>query len=110
MSSTIDSITGFSKVSVTDAMPPGLRAAEPAKITSIISLPRSDLLDRSPSTHLIASTTLDLPQPFGPTIPVIGSSKVKVVRSAKLLKPATVSLDSRSPAVRSISAGRACTP
>src|SRR5688572_11801723 len=33
------------------------------------------------------STILDLPQPFGPTIPVILSSKLTIVLSAKLLKP-----------------------
>ncbi len=65
-------ITGFSNTSATDAMPAGLRAADPAKMTSIISLPRRLLLDRSPSTHLIASTTLLLPQPLGPTMPVMG--------------------------------------
>src|SRR5262245_22698343 len=76
-------------------MPDGLRAAEPAKITSIISVPRRLLLERSPSTHLIASTTLDLPQPLGPTIPVTAWSKVNSVGSAKLLKPLSVSLHRR---------------
>ena len=79
--------TGFSKERVTAARPSGLRPADPAKMTSVISLPRSDLLDRSPSTHLIASTTLDLPHPLGPTMAVTGSSKVNSVRSAKDLKP-----------------------
>jgi hypothetical protein len=35
----------------------------------------------------MASTTLDLPQPFGPTTPVTPSSKEKTTRSAKDLKP-----------------------
>ena len=36
-------------------------------MTSVISLPRSDLALCEPSTHLMASTTFDLPEPFGPT-------------------------------------------
>ena len=40
------------------AIPIGFRPADPAKITSSISVPRSALLDRSPSTHFTASTTL----------------------------------------------------
>src|SRR5215471_3085658 len=86
---------GFSKLSVTDAMPDGFRPAEPAKMTSIISLPRRLLLDRSPSTHLIASTMFDLPHPLGPTTPVIASSKVNSVRSANDLNPHRVSLARR---------------
>ena len=73
----------------------GLREAEPAKMTSIISLPRRLLLERSPRTHLMASTTLDLPQPLGPTTPVTSSSKENSVRSAKDLKPLSVSLARR---------------
>jgi len=34
-----------------------------------------------------ASTMLDLPHPLGPTTPVIGSSKVRMVRSMNDLKP-----------------------
>ena len=67
------------------------RADEPLKITSSIASPRRLLADCSPSTHLNASTTLDLPQPLGPTIPVIGESKTNSVRSAKLLKPCRIS-------------------
>src|ERR1051326_1100990 len=33
------------------------------------------------------STILDLPQPLGPTMPVMFSSKLTMVLSAKLLKP-----------------------
>ena len=86
---------GLSNPSVTEAMPEGDRPAAPAKMTSIISLPRSDLLERSPSTHLMASTTLDLPHPLGPTTPVMSSSKVNSVRSANDLKPLRMSLDKR---------------
>ncbi len=86
-------------------MPAGLRTAEPAKMTSIISLPRRDLEDRSPSTHLIASTTLDLPQPLGPTMSVMGSENEKVVLSAKLLNPASVNDARRRPAARGKTTG-----
>src|SRR4029077_6975891 len=65
----------------------GLRLSVPLKITSAISPPRSDLADCSPKTHLIASSRLDLPQPFGPTIAVTPSWKLKNVLSAKDLKP-----------------------
>src|SRR5881227_80727 len=86
---------GFSKTSVTSAKPAGLRFPEPLKITSIIASPRRDLADCSLSTHLKPSTTLLLPQPLGPTIPVIGESKTNSVRSAKLLKPCRISFFSR---------------
>ena len=89
------SSTGLSNVSVTVAIPAGLRDALPAKITSSIAPPRRLFALRSPSTHLIASTTLDLPQPLGPTMPVIGASKRNSVWSAKLLKPLTVNLARR---------------
>src|SRR6476660_6583368 len=42
----------------------------------------------SPRTHVIASTTLLLPQPFGPTMAVTPVSKASSDRSGKLLKPA----------------------
>src|SRR5476649_2116737 len=57
----------LSNRSVTSAKLSGLRPPEPLKITSSISPPRNDLADCSPNTHLKASTTLDLPQPLGPT-------------------------------------------
>ena len=53
-------------VSVTSARPSGGRSAVPAKMTSSILPPRSALAPCSPSTQAIASTTLDLPDPFGP--------------------------------------------
>ena len=93
--STVRSSTGLSKVSVTLAQPRGLRVALPAKMTSIIAEPRRLLALRSPSTHLMASTTLLLPQPLGPTMPMTGASKVNSVVSAKLLKPLRVSLARR---------------
>jgi hypothetical protein len=77
----------LSKVSVTSAMPIGGRFSEPAKMTSSMPLPRSLRADCSPITHLMASTTFDFPQPFGPTTQVMPASKLKTVRSTKDLKP-----------------------
>src|SRR6185436_4057181 len=56
-------------------------------MTSSISSPRTDLYDCVPRTHLMASTTLDLPQPLGPTTPVTPVVKSNCVRLAKDLKP-----------------------
>jgi hypothetical protein len=42
----------------------------------------------------MASTTFDLPQPFGPTIAVTPSLKLMVILSQKLLKPLISSLSS----------------
>ena len=75
-------------VSVTSAMPSGLRSRVPAKITSCMWVPRSDLALCSPSTQLTPSRMFDLPHPFGPTttaMPV--PATVNSVRSQKLLKP-----------------------
>src|SRR3989344_3244034 len=47
---------------------------EPLNNKSLVPLPRKDFMDCSPSTNRIASTTFDLPDPFGPTIAVIGAS------------------------------------
>jgi hypothetical protein len=80
----------LSMVSVTSARPNGARPAVPAKMTSSILPPRSALAPCSPSTHAIASTTLDLPEPFGPTTHVIPGSNRSVVADAKDLKPFTV--------------------
>ena len=52
--------------SFTSAIPSWGRAGLPAKITSVIWFPRRVRGPCSPSTHEIASTTLDLPDPFGP--------------------------------------------
>src|SRR5688572_8504570 len=48
---------------------------------------RSALVFCSPSTHRMESTTFDFPHPLGPTIPVIPSSKLITILSAKLLNP-----------------------
>src|SRR5436190_21244076 len=74
----------------TSAIPRGLRPSVPVKMTSAISPPRSALADCSPSTQRMASETLDLPQPFGPTMAVTPGWKLRDVLSAKDLKPRTV--------------------
>src|SRR5215467_9083564 len=79
-------------VRVTSARPSGGRPAVPAKITSSILPPRSVFAPCSPRTHAIASTTLDLPEPFGPTTHVMPGSSLSVVADAKDLKPFIVRL------------------
>ena len=79
-------------VSVTSARPSGARPVVPAKMTSSILPPRSALAPCSPRTQLIASTTLDLPEPLGPTTHVMPGSKRSVVEDAKDLKPLSVRL------------------
>src|SRR5258705_12165516 len=59
-------------------------------MTSSIFPPRRAFAPCSPSTQLIASTTLDLPEPFGPTTQVIPGSKRSVVAEAKDLNPRSV--------------------
>ncbi len=71
-------------------MPIGLRPSVPLKITSAISPPRRALADCSPSTQRMASDTLDLPQPLGPTMAVTPGWKFRLVLSANDLKPKTV--------------------
>ena len=44
----------------------------------------------APSTQPMASTTLDLPEPFGPTTTVMPGSRSRTVASAKDLKPLRV--------------------
>src|SRR3954463_8973593 len=61
-------------------------------MTSSIFPPRSALAPCSPSTQLMASTTLLLPEPFGPTTQVIPGSRRSVVAEAKDLKPFSVRL------------------
>ena len=102
--------TGFSKVKVTVAAPSGLRAAEPAKMTSSMAAPRSDLAERSPRTHLTASTTFDLPHPLGPTMPIFCSLKRKSTGSANDLKPVSVTLASLMLNLTSCQAFRSASP
>src|SRR5919199_210603 len=84
--------SALSIVRVTSARPSGGRPDVPAKITSSILPPRSALAPCSPSTQAIASTTFDLPEPFGPTTQVIPGSSFSVVAEAKDLNPLTVRL------------------
>src|SRR5436190_16457333 len=79
-------------VSVTSARPSGARPEVPAKMTSSIFPPRSALAPCSPRTQAMASTTLDLPEPLGPTTQVMPGSRRSVVAEAKDLKPLTVRL------------------
>src|SRR5687768_11570678 len=67
------------------------RIAVPAKMTSSMPAPRIDLGEDSPITQRIASSTLDLPQPLGPTTPVRPSSIRSSAGSTKLLKPVSFS-------------------
>ncbi len=80
----------LSMVRATSARPSGARPDVPAKMTSSILPPRSDLAPCSPMTHASASTTLDLPEPFGPTTHVTPGSKLKVVAEANDLNPRRV--------------------
>src|SRR5581483_777811 len=82
----------LSIVSDTSARPSGWRPVVPAKITSSILPPRSDFAPCSPITQARASTTLDLPEPLGPTTQVMPGSKRSVVADAKDLKPRSVRL------------------
>src|ERR687888_919731 len=82
----------LSMVRTTSARPSGGRPAVPAKMTSSILPPRSDLAPCSPITQLSASSTFDLPDPLGPTTQVIPGSKRNVVAEAKDLKPFSVRL------------------
>src|SRR4051812_25909025 len=101
-------------VRTTSARPSGGRPAVPAKMTSSILPPRNDLAPCSPRTQAIASTTLDLPEPLGPTTHVMPGSKRSVVDEAKDLKPRRVRLfrctgwaPRRGQANRSAEAGKA---
>src|SRR3954453_6421894 len=78
-------------VSVTSARPRCARPDVPAKMTSSILPPRKAFAPCSPSTQAIASTTLLLPEPFGPTTQVMPGSNRSVVAEAKDLNPRSVS-------------------
>ena len=92
----------FSKVSVTCAVLPSLRFLVPLKITLDILSKRNSLLFCSPRTQRIASTTLLLPDPFGPTIPMTSSLKLIIVSSAKDLKPLISKLLNRIKGVQTL--------
>jgi hypothetical protein len=82
--------SALSKTSSTLARPAGLRWVEPLKMTSCIDSPRSSAARDSPSTQRTASMMLDLPQPFGPTMPTSWPGTWKLVGSTKDLKPASL--------------------
>src|ERR1044071_3646964 len=79
-------------VRTTSARPSGGRPEVPAKMTSSILPPRSDFAPCSPITQARASTTLDLPEPLGPTMQVMPGSSWSVVEEAKDLNPFRVRL------------------
>src|SRR5216683_1968672 len=80
----------LSMVRVTSARPSAGLPAVPANTTSSILPPRSGLTPCSPMTQENASTTLDLPDPFGPTTQVMPGSKRSVVADANDLNPRNV--------------------
>ena len=82
----------LSIVRSTSARPSGGRPAVPAKMTSSILPPRRLFAPCSPITQAMASTTLDLPEPLGPTTQVMPGSKCSVVDEANDLKPRRVRL------------------
>src|SRR5260221_9471330 len=85
------------RVSVTSARPKGGRLAVPLKMQSDIRSARSDLWLCSPRTHEMASTILDLPQPFGPMMQVSPAPlKVICVFSQNDLNPTSSTLRSLS--------------
>src|SRR6187551_2855769 len=77
-------------VRLTSARPSGGRPDVPAKMTSSILPPRRLFAPCSPITQLRASTTLDLPDPLGPTTQVMPGSRRSVVADAKDLNPRMV--------------------
>ena len=64
----------LSMVRLTSARPSAGRCELPAKMTSSIFADRSVRGPWAPSTHATASTTFDLPLPFGPTTTVTPGS------------------------------------
>src|SRR5437868_15199285 len=76
--------------SVTSATLRAGRPELPAKITSSISLPRTEEGRVSPITQRMASNRLDLPQPLGPITAVRPGSTNSSVGSTKDLKPGSL--------------------
>src|SRR5690606_3222776 len=85
----------LSNTSSTEAVPTGLRELEPLNTTSAMESPRRCFAEISPITQRTASMMFDLPQPFGPTMPVRLLGKVTVVGSTTDLNPASLILLSR---------------
>ena len=80
----------LSIVRSTWARPNAARPDVPAKITSAMFEPRSARAPCSPMTQARASTTLDLPDPLGPTTHVMPGWRASVVALAKDLNPRSV--------------------
>ena len=80
----------LSMTSLTSAIPSAGLLGVPAKMTSAMLPPRNARAPCSPSTQLIASTRLDLPDPLGPTMTETPGMNSKTVLSAKLLNPRIV--------------------
>ena len=80
----------LSSVSITSARPSADLFCVPLKMTSSIFCERTALGACAPKTHATASTTFDLPEPFGPTTTVTPGSISRTVASAKDLKPLRV--------------------
>src|SRR3990167_7747162 len=78
----------LSNTSSTEALPMGLRALEPLKMTSAMESPRRRVAEDSPITQRTASMMFDLPQPLGPTTATKLLGRGKVMGSTKDLKPA----------------------
>src|SRR3954454_4989865 len=76
----------------TSARPSGGLPEVPAKMTSSILPPRRDFAPCSPITQASASTTLDLPEPLGPTMQVIPGSSCRGVADEHDLNPRSVRL------------------
>src|SRR3989344_4389128 len=79
--------SALSNTSVTEALPSLAALSEPLNIKSSPRLPRRDFIDCSPITQRMASATFDLPEPFGPTIALMGTVNSSVVERAKDLNP-----------------------
>src|SRR5712691_635244 len=89
--------SGSSRVIITSERPMGGRLAVPLKMQSDMRSARRDLWLCSPRTQEMASTTLDLPQPLGPTMHVVPLPlNVIAVRSQNDLKPIRSTLRSLS--------------
>ena len=97
MSAPVRSPSTSPRISETSTIPCGFRDSVPLKITSSIRSLRKVFVLCSPSTQLMASTTFDFPQPFGPTMQVVPVPlNVTTVRSQNDLKPTISTLRSLS--------------
>jgi hypothetical protein len=77
----------LSMVRATSARPRAGRLAVPMKMTSSIFDDRTVRGPWAPRTQATASTTFDLPLPFGPTTTVMPGSNSSTAGSAKDLNP-----------------------